>query len=144
MKNTKLILSICILYVGCNSDYTDSELTKTNAYLKNNVLVFQPNENKSEIRLKAKFKEHIEIKKRKKGNWYHYLYKIVYDNVEVLNGNWDDLEISFLCKDLWPTEESGIMLKKAAWPFQKNQSLIFEIEQKDNKYLIIGYYKPTE
>jgi hypothetical protein len=144
MKKIILILSICLIIFGCNKHQIDPTVAKTDTYLENDELIWPPIDQEGEIRIKAKFKEQIEIQKRKKGDWYHYLYKIVFNNIEVLKGKWRDSEISFLCKDTWPTEKSGIMVKKLAWPFRKNESLIFEIKQNDNRHLIIGYYKPKE
>ena len=144
MKKIASILSICLIIFGCNNHQINLTITKTNTYLENDELIWPPNEQEGEIRIKAKFKEQIEIQKRKEGDWYHYQYKIVYNNIEVLKGKWGDSEISFLCKDTWPTEESGIMVKKLAWPFRENECLIFEIKEKDDRYLIIGYYKPKE
>ena len=93
-----------------------------------------------EIVLKAKFKEQIELEKRRDGDWYNYLYRITYDSIEILKGKWEYPRISFLCKDTSPTEESGIKCKKLAWPFRENESLIFKINKDGGKNLIIGYH----
>ena len=140
-----LILVFFLLFIGCSREsgiphVTHSE-AETNAFLKDNRRIWPPNKEEGEIRLKAKFKEQIELKKIKDGDWYRFVYKIVYDEITVLKGKWDYDELSFLCHHSWPTEESGIMLKALPWPFRENEYLIFDINRTDGNYLIIGYQK---
>jgi len=120
---------------------SDKYRKETNAYLENDELIWPPSDKKGDVTLKGRFKEQVELQKIKDGDWYRYLYKITYDEIEVVNGEWKYQELSFLCKDTWPTEESGIMVKKLPWPFRENECMIFEIDQKNNKNLIIGYKK---
>lgn len=135
-----IILSFSSLVTCARSDI-DSNGQGTNACLKNDDLIWPPLNVRGDITLKARFKEQFELQKTRDGDWYRYLYKITYDNIEVINGKWEQPELSFLCKDSWPTEESGIMAKKLPWPFIENECLVFEINHESNKNLIIGYRK---
>ena len=91
--------------------------------------------------MEAGKKEQIELEKIKDGNWYKLLYKITYHDIKVLNGEWEHKELIFLCKDSWPTEESGIVLGKAVWPFRDNIRMVFEIDHTHGVYT--SYYAGT-
>ena len=142
-----LIVYAVLLILSCNTDEEGGHLDsgryrkETNAWLENDELIWPPSDKKGDVRLKGRFKEQVELQKIKDGDWYRYLYKITYDDIEVVHGEWKHRELSFLCKDIWPTEESGIMLKKLPWPFRENKYMVFEINHKNNKNLIIGYKK---
>ncbi len=111
-----------------------------NAFLTQDVPLYSAKPNQGTNILQASFKEQQEIRKIIKGNWYHCLYKITYDHIRNLEGSWNEEEISFFCRDVWPTKESGIMLKKAAWPFRSNEDLIFELAPKDKLFEIVSHY----
>ena len=140
-KILPLIVITAILPGYSCSDIT-SHKSKVNAYLQNDTLIWPPSKEASDITIKGIFKEQIQLKRTQDGDWYNYLYKITYDNLEVLRGEWKGREISFLCKHTWPTEESGIMMKALPWPFKENEYLIFEIKKTEDKNIIIGYRKP--
>lgn len=135
----KVLLALTLVLTGCaDSAASDYEI---NAVLKDSTVIWPPNEEHGNITVKGLFKEQLEIEKIKEGDWYRYLYKVTYDSLEVISGTWEDPEISFLCKDSWPTEESGIMMKKLAWPFREKEYKIFEISKVESKNLITGYRK---
>jgi hypothetical protein len=139
MKTAISIILSCLSLTGCTRSDIDRHREETNACLKNDDLIWPPRNERGNITLKARFKEKFELQKIKDGNWYRCLYKITYDNIEVVNGQWKHPEFTFLCKDTGPTEESGIMAKKLPWPFKENEYLVFEINYENNKNLIIGY-----
>jgi len=142
-----LIVYAVLLVLSCNPDEesihvnSDQYRKETNACLENDDLIWPASNKKGDVTLKGRFKEQVELQKIKDGDWYRYLYKITYDDIEVMHGEWKDRKLSFLCKDTWSTEDSGIKLKKLPWPFRENEYMVFEINHKNNKNLIIGYKK---
>jgi hypothetical protein len=141
MKTAVLIILSCLSLTACTRSDINRHREETNACLKNDDLIWPPSKERGDTTLKARFKEQVELQKIKDGDWYRYLYKITYDNIEVINGQWKHPELTFLCKDTWPTEESGIKVKKLPWPFRENEYMIFEINHENDKNLILGYRK---
>jgi hypothetical protein len=147
----KHIVLFCLLLAGCeNPGNLEKKFQKVkklypvNTFLTQDVPVWSGSANQGNIILQARFKEQLEIKEIVKGNWCHYLYKITYDHIRILEGSWNEEEISFFCRDAWPTRESGIMLKRPAWPFRENEDLVFELITNDELYEIVSHYPPPK
>lgn len=147
MKKYFPLTLVWLLLPGCvNQENVEKEFQNVknqypvNAFLTQDIPLYSVKPNQGTIVLQASFKEQQEIRKIVKGSWCHYLFKITYDHIRILEGSWNEKEVSFFCRDSWPTKESGIMLKKAAWPFRSNEDLIFELAPKDNLFEIVSYY----
>jgi len=134
----------CALILGCSGCGIFKHERTVNAYLQDNKLIWPPNKTKGDITLKGKFRERLELEKILDGDYYNYVYKVTYNNLEILNGKWKDPEISFLYKHRWPTQESGIKYKALSCPFRENDYLIFEIKKSIGKNIIIGYKRIEE
>jgi hypothetical protein len=143
----KYLLVLCLFFqVGCGYSRVNHFRKEFNACLENDQFrdlanSKYVNENiEATCILEANKKDQIQLEKIRKGDWYNILYKITYNNIKVTKGNWEYNELTFLSKDSWPTEESGIVLRKPAWPFRDNVRMVFEIAQTPERNLIVRYY----
>jgi hypothetical protein len=50
-------------------------------------------------------------------NWLNHWYLVTMDVLAVDRGTWTDKEVNLVYLDVWPTPESGIMVKKPPFPF---------------------------
>jgi len=76
--------------------------------------------------------------KKRKGNWEDHWFVIRFDVLRVEKSTWSAPEVSFICADSWPTPESGIMLKKAAWPYRAGVRMRFWLDTKSSPARIVG------
>jgi hypothetical protein len=58
-----------------------------------------------------------------KGNWEDHWYFAQWDVIEVMEGQWESPNLTFIFADRWPTPESGIHITKL--PFRYWQGRIF-------------------
>jgi hypothetical protein len=141
-KRLLWFLALGLQLAGCSLHTTTEPGGQVNAYLENGTLIWPPSTEEGDITMRGHFEEQVELEKIKDGDWLRYLFKITYSDLEILKGEWQDPQITFLCTHSWPTEESGIMVKAIPWPFREGEQLIFEVKLIDDRPTIIGYREP--
>jgi hypothetical protein len=143
----KFLLVLCLFFqVGCAYSRISHFRKEVNAQLINDndydveYSQYRHKNIEATCTLEATKKEQVLLEKIQKGNWYKMLYKITYNNITVTKGKWENKELTFLMKDSWPTEKSGIMLGKPLPNFRDNIRMVFEINQTPEKNLIIKFF----
>ena len=93
MKKYFPLTLVWLLLPGCvNQENVEKEFQNVknqypvNAFLTQDIPLYSVKPNQGTIVLQASFKEQQEIRKIAKGSWCHYLYKITYDHIRILEG----------------------------------------------------------
>lgn len=74
------------------------------------------------------------------GDYNYYSYYIAYDVLKIEKGEWKDSQILFATYDAMPTLESGIVVKKAIFPFENNNGdvIAFSLDTTKSPAIITG------
>ena len=140
----KLSVLFFTLFASLLHGENNAIVFKTNSYLESDKFIWpipKIEKTSTTIFANSQFISSKVIFSVEQGNWINKTYLIEY---KVLN---NDLikNITFICKDSWPTKESGIILKKLPNPFVKGK-MEFIIEPDSfvrhrPYYKIISYHK---
>lgn len=121
-----------------------AEPLKTNARLPEDQIVFPQPEEAKGIAMEAMFKSDTVISEVIQGNWVHSTHLLTYEVIGKKNEE-VGAELKFICRDRNPAPESGIRLKKVAWPFNGG-SMTFVLGKDDScrhmNYFNILRYDP--
>jgi hypothetical protein len=90
---------------------------KTNARLPDDQIIFPPAETAPELKITATFKSDTVVSKVIQGNWIRTEHLLTYE-VTKPEASFPHKELTFVCRDSNPAPESGIQVKKVAWPFR--------------------------
>ena len=113
---------------------------KTNARLPQDELIFPQPETKGEVKVTAKFKSDRIVSEIAQGNWVRSEHVLTYEVTHAAAG-FPHKELIFVCRDTNPDPESGIMIKKAAWPFAEG-SMTFHLAP-DASVRHLAYFEIT-
>ncbi len=114
---TLLSLLPCLALAG--------EPVKTNARLPKDEIIFPQPEIKGEVKVIAKLESDQIVSVIAQGNWVRSEHVLTYEVTEATAG-FPHKELVFVCRDTNPDPESGIMVKKVAWPFTED-TMIFHL-----------------
>jgi hypothetical protein len=89
---------------------------KTNARLPQDEVIFPQPEIKGEVTVTAKLKGDRIVSEVAQGNWVKSEHVLTYEVTEAAAG-FPHKDLIFICRDTNPDPESGIRVKKVAWPF---------------------------
>jgi hypothetical protein len=90
---------------------------KTNARLPDDQIIFPQPEAAPDLKVTATFKSDTAISEVVQGNWIRKEHLLTYE-VTRPEAGFPHKELTFVCRDSNPTPESGIQVKKVAWPFR--------------------------
>ena len=107
-----LILLLALL--PCLSPAADP--VKTNARLPDDQIIFPQPGIEGEVKVNATLKSDRIVSKIAQGNWVRSEHVLTYEVTEAAAG-FPHKELVFVCRDTNPDPESGIKVKKVAWPF---------------------------
>ena len=134
MHKLPLLLLVQFALLGCRSSTQPSAPTPpapapvVNARLDKHVPLYSRTGKTGDACLLARCRSCDEFGKRTKGDWIHTWVVARFDVLNVEQGTWPETNLSFICYDAWPTPESGIMLKKALWPYRPDTTIRFWID----------------
>jgi len=104
-----------------------AEPVKTTAKLPEDSIILTGPERDGELKVTGKFKSDTVISEIVQGNWIRTEHLVTYE-LSAPGDSFPHKELSFTCRDSSPSPESGIMLKKAAWPFREG-SMTFWLDR---------------
>jgi hypothetical protein len=78
-----------------------------------------------------------EFARTRSGKWITYWYLCKFKIMTPVAGDLDENEIAFVCKDAWPTPESGLMIDKVPFPYFKGKIFLFAIKNKNKPYQVL-------
>lgn len=146
MSKRAIVLLICCLAIwcsGCKEVHTACDPNEghngitTNTYntiarLPNDQLIWPVPQIKTSrvvFSVEARFVESKEILSTTKGQWIESTYLIKYEVIKS-DAKYPHKNIVFIANDIWPTKESGIMVKKLAWPFvNRKENMLFYLKR---------------
>ncbi|MCW1886738.1 hypothetical protein OKA04_18510 [Luteolibacter flavescens] len=123
-----------------------AEPVKTTAGLPEDRIIFPQPDTAPELKVTATFKSDTVISTVQQGNWIRTEHLITYEITKPVP-EYPHKELTFICRDQNPTPESGIMVKKVAWPFQKGEmtfSLAKDESVRKGSYFKIVRYDAVE
>jgi hypothetical protein len=97
--------------------------------------VYPDSAKKADVEIIARCVSLKEYGKTTKGDWVKHWYQVIFEVIEVTAGKWEDPNVVFILYDKWPTVESGIMLKKAPFPFSKGWVFVVRLDTSESKKL---------
>jgi hypothetical protein len=113
---------------------------KTNARLPQDEIIFPQPEIKGEVKVIAKLKSDRIVSEIAQGNWVRSEHVLTYEVTGAAAG-FPHKELVFVCRDTNPDPESGIMVKKVAWPFAEG-SMTFHLAP-DASVKHVAYFNIT-
>ncbi|HEY1121645.1 MAG TPA: hypothetical protein VGE67_08600 [Haloferula sp.] len=119
---------ILLPFLSCLAFAADP--VKTNARLPDDRIIFPQPEAAPELKVTATFKSDTVVSKIEQGNWIHTEHLLTYEVTKPTDG-FPHKELTFVCRDSNPTPESGIRLKKVAWPFH-GDSMTFALSRDES------------
>ena len=136
----KLLLFIILLQflfpnISLSEDYITTALLPKDEPI---MPLPKPDVSKNIIILNTEFIKSEPILSVTKGNWKYITYYIQY---KVLNEveKYPYKELTFICKDLWAAEGTGILIKKINFPFKEGKKSFYL--EKDNLCVYKSYFK---
>ncbi|MCW1923300.1 hypothetical protein OKA05_12110 [Luteolibacter arcticus] len=123
-----------------------AEPVKTNAQLPEDQIIFPQPETAEGVKITASLKSDTVVSEVIQGNWIRTEHLLTYE-VTKADAGFPHKELTFVCRDQNPTPESGIMVKKVPWPFQKG-SMTFSVSRDESvrhtPYFNIARYDAIE
>lgn len=92
----------------------------------------------SEVVVVTRCRSCEEFNKTRHGNWDYHWFVVGFDVIDVEQGTWSESTVSFICFDAWPTLESGILLRKAIWPYRPGVEIRLWLDTKRSPARIVG------
>ena len=134
-----LEMMVLLLVAGCG---IPSPPQAVNASLADDIQPYSARLRVSErvdVEMVARCRSVTEYAKTIRGDWEKHWYQVVFEVVEVTAGRWDDPNVVFVWYDLWPTAESGILLKKPMFPYRTGWVFALWLDTSKKPALIVGH-----
>ena len=109
-----------------------------NAVLPDDAAVYDDQPLDGDTVVVARCRECAEFAKRVKGDWEDHWLLVTADVLKVERGSWGEPVLRFVVIESWPTPESGIRLKKAAWPYRAGAVFAFALDTTVRPARIVG------
>ena len=117
LQPMKLLLFLLTLF-PCLALAADP--VKTNARLPEDQIIFPQPGIAGEVKVTAKLKSDRIVSVIAQGNWVRSEHVLTYEVTGAAAG-FPHKELVFVCRDTNPDPDSGIMVKKVAWPFTEGR-----------------------
>lgn len=119
---------------------------KTNARLADDKIIFPQPKEAPDLKVTATFKSDTVVSEVVQGNWIRTEHLVTYEITKPEAG-FPHKELTFVCRDSTPTPDSGIQVKKVAWPFREG-SMTFGLSRdksvRHDAYFSIVRYDAVE
>lgn len=142
-----LVLMISLV-LGCEENVSPQRLPQppsvpeaVNCCLPTNKPIYFHREGppkRADVGVSAYCKEVKEYAKTVQGDWVNYWYEITCRVIKITDGQWAEPNLVFVSYDSWPTSQSGILVKKAEFPYRTGKVFHFWLNTSKDSALIVG------
>jgi hypothetical protein len=133
-----VLLLAQFLVAGCDANKPPYPAPAVNANLDKHAALYGRTGKTGDTVLLTRCRSCEKFGERTHGNWIHTWLVARFDVLAVEQGTWPEAELSFICRDAWPTPESGIMVSKLPWPYRANATLRFWLDTTRQPALVVG------